>query len=59
MSTPSCEYCLYYEYDELTDSYECSIEIDQDEQERYMSGYMRSCPYYRAGDEYTIVRKQN
>ncbi len=55
----NCETCLYYEYDELTDEYSCSVELDMDEAERFMVGRGRGCPFYRAGDEYTIVRKQN
>ncbi len=33
-------------------------DLDQDEMYRFITGQFRECPYYRAGDEYSIVRKQ-
>lgn len=54
-----CENCMNYEYDEFYDDYSCIIEIDEDEYVRLMSDEKYSCPYFRRGDEYTIVRKQN
>lgn len=59
MAVSNCENCLYYEYDEEYDSYFCSVDLDEDEAERFMTYSFRSCPYYNPGDEYTIVRKQN
>lgn len=50
---------MYYEYDDEYDCYTCVINLDEDEMAAFISGRMRSCPYYRPGDEYTIVRKQN
>ena len=47
------------EYDEEYDCYRCSVDLDMDEAEQFMTYSVRSCPYYRPGDEYTIVRKQN
>ena len=41
-NTSKCEDCLYYEYD---DEYGFYVRF-------------QNCPYYRPGDEYTIVRKQ-
>ncbi len=54
-----CETCLYYEYDELTDEYACGVDLDMDEAARFMAYRGRGCPFYKPGDEYTIVRKQN
>ena len=61
MSSNICEYCLYYEYDEQMDEWCCVMEqqMDEDELARLISGGGRQCPYYRPGDEYTIVHKQN
>ena len=55
----ACENCLYYEYDELTDEYACSVDLDMDEAERFLSFSDRGCPFFNPGDEYSIVRKQN
>ena len=55
----NCDMCMNYEYDEEYDCYRCSVDLDMDEAEQFMTYTVRSCPYYRPGDEYTIVRKQN
>lgn len=52
-----CNECMYYEYDEEYDCYSCIMCIDQDDAERFL--HYSSCPFFRFGDEYTIVRKQN
>ena len=54
-----CETCTYYVYNEYYDCYECLVNLDEDEQASFLSGNMRSCPYYRLDDEYAVVRKQN
>lgn len=54
----SCDYCMFYEYDEEYECYTCSVSLDEDEMSEFLLGHMRDCPYYRAGDEYTIVHKQ-
>lgn len=55
----SCDLCMNYYYDEEYDCYACAINLDQDELERFMSYTEFNCPYFRQGDDYTIVRKQN
>lgn len=55
----NCEMCLHYEYDEEYDCYYCSVDLDMDDQERFMTGHSAACPFYDPGDEYSIVRKQN
>lgn len=55
----NCEECIYYYYDEEYDCYGCSFCLDEDEMYRFMTGKTADCPYYRQGDDYTIVRKQN
>lgn len=58
MNDNQCEYCLYLAYDEeLEDDY-CSIRLDQDELEKLRYTQHSSCPYFRQGDDYSIVKKQ-
>ena len=57
----SCETCLFYEYDELTQQYYCDADFDEDEYARGQQALGKKsvqCPYYRDGDEYKTVRKQ-
>ena len=49
---------MYYEYDEDYESYLCGVNMDEDEVIRMMGDRSYSCPYYRSGDEYAVVRKQ-
>ncbi len=55
----NCDSCMYQEYNEELDAYECLAYFDEDEFHRLMSAPARACPYYRPGDDYAIVRKQN
>lgn len=58
----NCENCMNLEFDEETAEYFCLVAPAMDEDEiAKMSYYGRisRCPYYKIGDEYTIVRKQN
>ena len=57
--TTRCEECAYYAYDEDYESYFCEINLDEDEMLRFLESSYNNCPYYRSGDEYEIVRKQN
>ncbi len=52
---------MNYEYNDETDTYECVLEIglDMDDYERSLSGGFKSCPFFKFGDEYNIVWKQN
>ena len=54
----SCDSCEFYEYDELTDSYGCNLNLDEDEMVEFLAGRTRECPYYRYYDEYKSVHKQ-
>lgn len=49
---------MNYEYDEEYDCYCCIMDLDEDEMELFIGGRFKRCPYYRPGDEYTIVHKQ-
>ncbi len=55
----NCEYCLNYEYDEETECYICSVDLDMDEFEMFMNNSYKNCPYFRINNEYKIVEKQN
>ncbi len=55
----NCDMCAYYEYDEEYEEYTCSVNLDEDELVRFMTGSHFQCPYFRSGDEYAVVRKQN
>jgi hypothetical protein len=54
----NCDYCIHYEYDEEMEYYVCQMDLDEDEMRHFISGTFKECPYFRMGDEYTIVRKQ-
>ena len=59
MANNSCDYCAYYAYDEEYDCYFCDMNLDEDEMARFMTKTLSECPYFRDGDEYKTVRKQN
>ena len=54
----SCDTCSRLIYDEDYEGYVCDVDMDEDEYMRFMSDKSYSCPYYRNGDEYAVVRKQ-
>ena len=58
-SITSCETCAFYAYDDDYDCYFCEMSLDEDEMMRFMQGSFYNCPYWRNGDEYAVVRKQN
>ncbi len=55
----NCESCVYYDYDEELESYVCTVNLDEDELERFILGTNSHCPHYRFYDEYKSVQKQN
>lgn len=58
MKKTTCETCMYFEYDKEFECYVCQMNLDEDEMFRFMQNTFDNCPYYKFGDEYTIVRKQ-
>ncbi|MGL4343562.1 MAG: DUF6472 family protein [Cellulosilyticaceae bacterium] len=56
-----CENCMYLEYDEEMDAHVCGVAPVMDEDDLARMSYHQStrCPYYKIGDEYDLVRKQN
>lgn len=53
-----CDTCAYYAYDEEFEEYYCTVDMDEDDASREFTGQRDSCPYYRNGDEYAVVRHQ-
>ena len=51
-----CEVCVNNVQDEYGSCY-CAQNAEQ--MARYLSRTTRACPFFEAGDEYNIVRKQN
>ena len=54
----NCETCEFYQHDDYTDSYTCTLSLDEDEMADFVSGFTRDCKYYRFYDEYKSVQKQ-
>lgn len=55
----NCDECMYFDYDEDYDEYVCTqSSLDEDECARLMEDSHYQCPFFRRGNEYTIVRKQ-
>ena len=54
----SCDSCEFYQYDEYTDSYSCSLSLDEDEMTDFLGLNTSGCHYYRYYDEYKSVHKQ-
>jgi len=54
-----CDTCAYQAYDDEYEEYVCEVNMDEDDYLRLMSNGYQKCPYYRDGDEYKMVRKQN
>lgn len=55
----NCESCVYYDYNEEDDMYECRVDLDEDEFLSFLTKKTQGCPYYKFYDEYKSVRKQN
>ncbi len=53
-----CDTCAYFVYDEEYEEYICDVDMDEDEWAAAMGRCRESCPYYRSGDEYQVVRHQ-
>ena len=58
MAASKCEECVFFDYEEETDTYFCSVDLDEDEMERFLRGATAQCPFYRRGDEYATARRQ-
>ena len=60
MADVLCEQCMHLYYDEEYADWLCGAGgyMDEDDVARQISS-RDTCPYFRPGDEYTIVRRQN
>lgn len=55
----ACEDCMYFEYDEEYEEYYCVQSfLDEDDYAKIVGDSHYQCPFFRGGNEYTIVRKQ-
>jgi hypothetical protein len=54
-----CDNCSHYAYDDYTDEYYCTVNMDEDEVYRFCESGASECPFYDPYDEYKIVHKQN
>ena len=50
--------CAHYVSDDEFGDY-CNVNLDEDEMEKFLTQNVKSCHYFRADDEYGVVRKQN
>ncbi|MCR5624573.1 MAG: DUF6472 family protein [Lachnospiraceae bacterium] len=53
-----CESCALYFYDEDYEEWVCDAQMDEDDFAKISYNKYESCPFYRDGDEYKVVRKQ-
>ena len=53
-----CDSCNYYEYDENDECYYCSVDMDEDDYEKLITGSFKDCPFYVSDNEYEIVKHQ-
>ena len=53
-----CEKCVHFVEDEEFGDY-CSINLDEDEMEKFLTQSVSTCHCFQYYDEYKIVRKQN
>ena len=54
----NCDTCSNYQYDEDYECYICMVDLDEDDMVRFMSRKYKSCPCFKNGDEYKVVRRQ-
>lgn len=53
-----CEICMNFEYNNEIEDYECIINMDEDEYQQFLNNNYYKCPYFRMGNDYTILKKQ-
>lgn len=53
-----CQRCVHFVEDDDFGDY-CSVNLDEDEMEKFLTQSVRGCNYFQLYDEYKIVRKQN
>ena len=53
-----CEDCVCYDYDEELESFVCTMDLDEDEMERFLFFTNTACPFYRPGGGYKTAARQ-
>ena len=53
-----CDTCHFYAFDDDYGDYVCDTGMDEDEYARLIERGSKECPYWRDGDEYSVVRHQ-
>lgn len=53
-----CEDCVCYDYDEELEAFVCTMDLDEDEMERFLKGAGTACPFYRPGGDYKTAFRQ-
>ena len=43
----NCEECVHYDYDDEMDVWYCTMDLDEDEMERFLRSANDACPFYR------------
>lgn len=56
--TGCCDNCMHYYYDDECECYVCDANLDQDEMSLFVLNQFSTCPYFKFGDEYTLIKKQ-
>ena len=54
----NCDDCMNFAYDDEMETYVCEMDLDEDEMYKFIRNSFNDCPYFRMGDDYTIVKKQ-
>ena len=52
------EACGHSDYDDEMDVWYCTMDLDEDEMERFLRSANDACPFYRRGDDYATARRQ-
>ena len=53
-----CEECVHYDYDEELDAYYCTMDLDEDEMERFLRSANNACTEHRRGDDHELAPPQ-
>lgn len=53
-----CEDCVFYDYDEELEAFVCTMDLDEDEMERFLKRTGTACPFYRPGSDYKTASRQ-
>ena len=54
-----CKDCVYYDWDEEMQEDICTLDLDEDDSERFMNSKEKYCRYYKYYEPYKSVQKQN